>query len=592
MTDRIIGFTVSLALSPEAYKASIVSQQRVVRHFGDLGCESLRIGESYVQLWGHGDPSSRMHRMAGGALLVLIGSPHGKVCWCEVEAALLDVGNPQAFTPPWDGRFNLLMITPDGLEWRLWNDWIGSIPVFHASVGHGRIASTLEPVVVAAMGFTPDDIYLPGLVSLLINGHFLDDWTLFRGMKVVPPDSVAAWDAQGFRCRHLWTVTPSQERWEAGWDELVDEMHELSHQAISDVLKTQASWTLPLSSGLDSRLIAAVGAEVGANLYAYAWGGRETTDVVYSRQIAKVLGLPWMNIQLPESFLVEYTPRWADWYGSSMHFHGMYQMSFLDSLGEMPGGPVLSGFVGERLAGDIVNMLVAVHSTGKSCQVLNDWYTHWSVDQVRTLMKLPVGEVLAEIAAELRRQTDAIPGSFYQRLQFLELWNRQRSFAYFQTTLCDYWRGVATPYLNRDYARFCMSLPRAALDDRRLLGDVYRRYYGRLAVIPGTYANQPHILTGRFLLKQRIAKSLPSPLAVGPLSAFEHVQLRMDMKSVRACGKDALWPIYDVWEELAEWLHVGELEVAYQAILRSTDDVRPLRRLQSVQSLAFRLLNT
>ena len=64
----------------------------------------------------------------------------------------------------------------------------------------------------------------------------------------------------------------------------------------------------------------------------YAYGASDMTDVVYSRQIAKSLGLPWKHIDLPKDFLADYTRRWADLYGSSLHFHGMYQMAFLDVI--------------------------------------------------------------------------------------------------------------------------------------------------------------------------------------------------------------------------------------------------------------------
>jgi hypothetical protein len=200
-------------------------------------------------------------------------------------------------------------------------------------------------------------------------------------------------------------------------------------------------------------------------------------------------------------------------------------------------------------------------------------------------------EALDEIASQINMQIDGFPGAWFQRLTLLELRNRQRLFTCFQSVLSDYWRGVASPYINRAYARFCLSLPRASLDDRRLLGDVFRRYYGRLAVIPGSYSNEPFIPTGRYLIKRRIAKSIPRFLRHGPLAGTEYVPLRMDIESVQASGKAALWPIYDVWDRLAEWLDVNQLEEYYQIIRQSKEDIRPLRRLQSVQTLAYRLPN-
>ena len=72
----------------------------------------------------------------------------------------------------------------------MWNDWLGRIPVFDTKIGDGRIASTLEPVTVASARYTPDDLWLPDLVALQINCHYLSDWTLYKDMKVIPPTAL------------------------------------------------------------------------------------------------------------------------------------------------------------------------------------------------------------------------------------------------------------------------------------------------------------------------------------------------------------------------------------------------------------------
>ena len=134
-----------------------------------------------------------------------------------------------------------------------------------------------------------------------------------------------------------------------------------------------------------------------------------------------------------------------------------------------------------------------------------------------------------------------------------------------------------------------MSLPRVALENRRLLGDVFRLHYGRLAVIPGTYATKPLIVTGKYLVKRRIAQSLPDVFRQGLFAGFDQVPLRMDIDCIQATGKDALWPMYNVWDQLGEWVDVSYVDQAYQAIMESTEDIRPLRKLQSIQTLAYRL---
>ena len=78
--------------------------------------------------------------------------------WDDVQEKLLSYD----FELPWEGRVILLRISSGGKRWTMWNDWLGSIPVFYAEIESGRIASTLEPVTVAAADYTPDNFFMPG----------------------------------------------------------------------------------------------------------------------------------------------------------------------------------------------------------------------------------------------------------------------------------------------------------------------------------------------------------------------------------------------------------------------------------------------
>ena len=272
--NSAVGFTAIFRGETKNIEAAKAAQRRALAHFDELDLLTISLGETEIWLWGRGELAECLHTLPDGSLLALVGSPLGEVSWTTIQASLTISSRPSDFELPWDGRVILLRISPDGERWTLWNDWLGSIPVFHTVLAQGRIASTLEPAVVAAAGYTSDDVFLPSLISLLIHGNFLSDWTLFKEMKVAPPDCVAEWDGPAFRWKQYLTVKPTDERWEEGWDELVDEMHELSRQAIAKVLRTQPTWILPLSGGLDSRLIARVGAELGVDMYTYTWGAK------------------------------------------------------------------------------------------------------------------------------------------------------------------------------------------------------------------------------------------------------------------------------------------------------------------------------
>ena len=231
----IVGFTIHHDLSSERNHSLLEAQHQALSSFEWFDKKTLTVGKSCLYMWGRREVLDRVHNLPDGSVAVLIGSPHNEIPWPVIEIDLLKAKNKEDFLLPREGRIILLCVSADGNCWTMWNDWLGSIPVFHTQIGRRHIASTLEPIIVAAAGYTPDNFFTPGLVSLLINGHFISDWTLYKEMKTVPADSLSVRDENGFRAKQLGTVQPSQSRWEAGWDDLVDKIHKLSHKAIADV---------------------------------------------------------------------------------------------------------------------------------------------------------------------------------------------------------------------------------------------------------------------------------------------------------------------------------------------------------------------
>lgn len=583
------GFTLLHRGTQEQRTRSMAALDRALSHFPDLKKLELAVGETFLVLWGRGELADCVHRMPDGSLLAVVGSPVGNASLAEVEGSLSGGGRLADFRLPWDGRVNLLHVSPDGSQWTIWNDWLGSIPIFYAALAQLRIASTLESAAVAAGGFGSEDIFLPGLLLLLSHGNFLGDWTLFREMHTLHPDSVTTFGPEGIQWRAFETIPATDERWQGGWDDLAEEMYALVKDAILQVLKTQPKWVVPLSSGLDSRLIAAVGAEAGIEMSAYTWGPSTTRDAAYSRQIARALNLPWLRIDLGEDYLARRLPLWADLFGSSMHFHGMYQVPFLEALRNIPHAPIASGYIGECLAGYDVHFQSDFYETsGRQYYALPLGYIHWRVEELKGLFRFPVDQALEEIADLIGSEKKPADDRWFQKLRFVTLWGRQNHFTYFQSMLSDYYRGVATPYLNRAYARFGLSLPRALLDERRLQIDMMRRHYPRVMSIGGTYAPDPALLTGSYLLKRRLAGALPAGLARRLLPEFAATRhIKTDITSMRAGGRAATWPIPDKSALLAEWLKMDQIDKAYRQAL--SGDIVGVRKLQSVQAFAYRL---
>ena len=235
-SKSLLGFCSIMGGSTEELQNIQKAINRVLKHFDDINQLTLTLGQTTITIWGRDKLTDCFQLLPNGNILFVIGSPVGNYSWQDLREIFDDKDTNGGIEIPCEGRAIFLQINPLSDTWTIWNDWIGSIPVFHANTNQGRIASTLEPTIVEVCGFNSDDIHPLGFLALLIWGHYFSDWTLFKDMKVIPPDGKATWDHFGFRFNQSFTVKPSEERWQAGWDDLIDEMHYISKSAISKSL--------------------------------------------------------------------------------------------------------------------------------------------------------------------------------------------------------------------------------------------------------------------------------------------------------------------------------------------------------------------
>jgi hypothetical protein len=263
-------------------------------------------------------------------------------------------------------------------------------------------------------------------------------------------------------------------------------------------------------------------------------------------------------------------------------------MPFLDRLKHEPPGSIASGFIGECLAGYDTKFLCEVASSRYPFQIAPDGYLHWTVDEIRDLMNASMEVAFCELSDEVDQLRQSIPGALYQQLKFLVIWGRQRHFTYFQSMMSDYWRGVATPYMNRDYARFTFSLPRDVFDDRIMQRLMFSRYYPKLAAIPGTYANEPALLTGSYLLKKRAARYLPGSLSKSIFPGLYRTHPNFDIQCVAKDGRSSFQPIFDRMDLLGKWMNTSIVEKNFNKSVVDNNG-KAVRKLQSIQTFAYRL---
>ena len=79
-------------------------------------------------------------------------------------------------------------------------------------------------------------------------------------------------------------------------------------------------------------------------------------------------------------------------------------------------------------------------------------------------------------------------------------------------------------------------------------------------------------------------------LRIGPFRDVRAVPLSRDAESVRHSREAALWPIFEAWDRLEEWIDLNVVRRTYECAVAG--DVSAARKLQAVQALAYCLVGT
>lgn len=523
-----------------------------------------------------------------GGWTVLIVGPHG------VGHAPDDGIGDFALGPIVDGeqaesaasdRFLRVRIDGDVLE--LSNDYVGSIPVFHTI--SGDVVSNVLPVVVGASGVGVEDLDPQDLVGLLVLSHPVWDETAFRSIRTMPPDVRARFEpgkVPGFQRKN----TLRSIRRIVGAKEAAAELADLNRTLIRGAL-AERNVVLPLSAGYDSRLILGVlgKADSGSALRALTYGPDGSVDVEAARELAARAGVRWDRIELPCRFLQrEYLEKIGAVFGGHLHFHGMYQIEFIESaLGRLEGDDWIwtSGFMTGVPGGQHVGLL----SGGGSVLDRMGAFSQSRVMPCDQLLKeVPtLAEGVERLRSRLERSYGWIEGDDDQRIVVADLLTRQRHFISYYPRVFEWHVDERSPHMNPRWANFFLALPPELLRDRRLVEIMFASHMPELArVISNSNGLRSPVDHGRNLL--HYGALVLTRLGCGGLLPRSMRKNRMAFDGIASAraGGDGFWPAIPrarEWEWLETILPATMLErMARRAGLGDPAAIDWMSRIQAV----------
>lgn len=243
-------------------------------------------------------------------------------------------------------------------------DWLCTKPVFY-NENTGAISYDMRDVIdYKNLRFNGE-----GLSNYLKFGYTAFGQTMVDGVRSLDHSSHIVRNEDGSL-----TITKEEDIAEKLWNPgqmnsgtVFEEIIE-STRSWADKLETSDDKTsklgivLPLSGGLDSRLLAySLGGRRDVFAYSYGLSAKqsESFEAVKAGMVAKECDIPFKQIDIYDFLREDYLDRWYKLYGPTVHFHGMYQMNFYDGvMNDLHGQEysnyyLLSGIIGDGWSGNV-----------------------------------------------------------------------------------------------------------------------------------------------------------------------------------------------------------------------------------------------
>jgi len=168
------------------------------------------------------------------------------------------------------------------------NDRYGLRPLYYTELASKLIFSSEVKPITSFPGFNKE-INLRAIPDLLAFGSMLGENTLFENVYLMPSGSIMVYEQGKLTISKYWDFEYNEDYPKRDLSDYCEELHYLFHQAIKRQSKGNHKIGVPLSGGLDSRVVGAYLHKEGVLFSAHTYGVKRCYDFRFARRVARAL---------------------------------------------------------------------------------------------------------------------------------------------------------------------------------------------------------------------------------------------------------------------------------------------------------------
>lgn len=375
-----------------------------------------------------------------------------------------------------DGSYAIVLWRKRQRELHIANDWMGSRKLYYWRSPSGMVFGSEYKIAFLHPEFSRrlDEF---SMVQFLRRNYLLENNNLLKDIQLMPPAALMSFNGKDLILNEYDQVRFSALRHNKEMIDLIEEYDELIKMQVLRLTAGSKKVIVPLSAGLDSRLLLAVASELkdrDFSLQAVNHGRKNCTETQGAIGVSRIAGVPLKRVLLNNDFLIMYqqSQSWLSELVADCHStHWFPTIYALRSEHDR----ILSGYIGDVFAGSYIGYAQGIEqssptSTGRAERILDAFSAHLGRLSVNTCKKLLRKEYSFLVDNEQEKAMDCLAGtpgenSISKFSLFLLRTQMRRYISY----ILDYNANlgqVVAPYISKENAEFFFSLPPSLLHNR------------------------------------------------------------------------------------------------------------------------------
>ncbi len=355
----------------------------------------------------------------------------------------------------WDKRTRILQIINDRYGFKRLYYWHGRDKFVFAS----------EYKAICLFNDFPKQIDEFAFANLMSYGYVLEDRTLFKDIKLLPPASILTVQNNNLAICKYWDYSFYEEgENRLSEDEYIDAFAEKLMRAVEKRVKGVDRLALSLSGGLDSRAMAAAlyKLNMSCRVKAFSFGSSHCYDVQFGKKIARTMGFQFESTEIKPDFIHKHARefqyliegmRSCDWTWQAT----VKKEAFLrNNL-----GTALSGFWGDALCAPRESWTRLLNICDDATAIDRTYKVHIdSFDDEETAHYLnpKIYEKIKNYNFETLRKTylNAPTNNILNKARYVNLHQRQRRSTYVFVDCNQMFSANLTPFADNEFVDFIL----------------------------------------------------------------------------------------------------------------------------------------